>query len=151
MASDDEVIGESMTAKMETYCRYYGDPNSETYGKKSASARAAGYQGKGAGCQLQANPRVRARVLKVIKEAFDESCLSGSKVLLDLERLRGLAEAKGDVSSAIRAVELIGKYFALFSERSILCQENQDEQPHLSEFKLEEARRIAEIRLREIG
>lgn len=151
--NDDETnVAETLSGPQETWCQAYEDTelNSETRGNASASARLAGYKSPGAaGFKMKHNPRIQRRLAELQKEHRLAAGISVDKVLTDLDRQRQMAEAKGDISAAIRASELQGRHLAMFTDRSVV--EEPQEVEHLDERRTEEARRIAQIRLRDCG
>ena len=66
-------------------------------------------------------------------------------VVQDLIRQRGLSEDKGDLSSAIRCTELIGKTIAAFADKQVNIDDNEVKQ--LPKDVAEAARERAKIRL----
>jgi len=143
MANDEQILPDDMTPKMEHFCQL----RAQSMGAAEA-ARQAGYTSKAAPYQLMANPKVRARILELIKLHCSACCISIESVLLNLERERELAEAKGDIASSIRASELEGKYLAMFSDKLIYDRLNDGEQGReLTEKEQAEAKRIARVLL----
>ncbi len=62
------------------------------------------------------------KVVKVIQQEISEDILKKINVdyvLSELERIKGLAEADGDFSTATRNMELLGKYLAMFTDKTI--------------------------------
>jgi hypothetical protein len=93
------------------WCESFGNPESETFGNATASAAAAGYvQPRSAAFKL----RRRSRIIAKLAEYHKAVTVAVGRVLTDLEHERQLALAKGDVSSAIRASELMGKSLGMF-------------------------------------
>jgi hypothetical protein len=68
------------------------------------------------------------------------------KVISDLEHERLAALGKGDVASAVRASELMGKHLMMFSERYVL---DVPQVQQLNEAQVIEAQRLTRILLLE--
>ena len=102
-----------LTPKEEAFVRAYADPESETYGRATASAEVAKYQEpRSAAWKLRRRPRIIARI-----EEFEKlTRVVIGRILTDLEHERQLALAKGDIASAIRASELMGRHLAMFTD-----------------------------------
>ena len=75
--------------------------------------------------------------------------LTIDKVLIDLEDAISQANTKGDVASRIRGIELQGKYLAMWTDKQQI--EDPAKVRQLEEKEADEARRIAQIRLRDCG
>lgn len=107
-----------LEVKEELFCQAYAVIESETYGKVKDSTVAAGYAEKNAktqGWRLKRRPQVQARIQELLADNIEKH---SSKVLSDLEHHRQLAIAKGDIASANKCSELLGKSLGLFYERS---------------------------------
>ena len=108
-----------LTPKEESFCRFYGDPESPHYSRPTAAAIAAGYAEKSAwstAWKLRHRSHVQARLMVFQKAAF----AAAGKVLTDLEHTRLAALEKGDLAVAARCSELAGKHLGLFLENSVL-------------------------------
>ena len=112
--TDDLIPGPPpLSPQEEQFCCAYGDPESETYGKATASAALAGYvEPHNAAWKLRRRPRIQAR----LAQFQDVTTAAVGRVLSDLEHERQLALAKGDIASAVRASELMGKHLGMFRE-----------------------------------
>jgi len=116
---DDGGAGEALVAvvpltpKEEAFVKAYADPESATYGRATKSAEVAGYQeSHNASWKLRRRPRIIAR----IGEYEKLTRVVIGRVLTDLEHERQLALAKGDIASAIRASELMGRHLTMFTD-----------------------------------
>ena len=131
----------------ELFCRAYADPQSETYGQASESAKKAGFSAKGArtaAWRALKRPCVKAR----LKEIYAESDFSADRVMSNLVADRLKALAKGDIGAAIRADELMGKKLGLFSDRLIQTFEDAGRQHELDEAEKRQAMLLAGVLLR---
>ncbi len=95
------------------------------------------------------NPKI-VKAVTIIREIIGSyHKLSADKVLADLETTRLKAITKGDLATATRCSELQGKTLALFADKQIV--EDPAKARELDEKEAEEAKRIAQIRLRDCG
>jgi len=100
------------------FCEAFANPESGTFGNARKSAEAAGYrEPHNAGWKL----RRRGRIIAKLQEYHGAVFVAVGRVLADLENERRLAVEKGDLASAIRASELMGKHLGMFLERSIFA------------------------------
>lgn len=114
---DDLLRTPPLSPKEEAFCVAYGDPESATYGKATASAQAAGYvEPRNAAWKL----RRRRRIVERLEQFHDAQRAGVQKVLSELEHERRLAEEKGDVASMVRATELKGKHQGMFIDRGMM-------------------------------
>ena len=114
--TDDDLTGAPpLTPRELAFCRFYGDPQSVSYGRATKSAVLAGYAEKSAwttGWKLRHRPSIRAKLAE-----YDAAVqVAVGRVLADLENERIAAMEKGDIASAVRATELQGKHLAMFKE-----------------------------------
>ena len=140
---------EKLNPKELAFVQYYTALGEKTCGNATQAALQAGYSEESAynaGWKLLQRPVVRQEIQKLCKERFEKIGLNTDKVLLDLEHDKLLARAKGDISSAIRADELQGKFLSMFSDRTEFVA--PDFQRELDETERLEAIAIADIRLK---
>jgi hypothetical protein len=71
------------------------------------------------------NADIQARIKAIQEDKAERSELTADGILKDIQRLKELAESKGQTASAIRAAELLGKHFALFTEKVRVETESQ--------------------------
>jgi|WetSurMetagenome_2_1015567.scaffolds.fasta_scaffold18740_3 hypothetical protein len=145
----EEVGGEELvsavplTPKELDWCERFANPESETYGKATASAEMAGYgQPHNAAWKLRRRPRI----IEHLKQYEEVARVSVGKVLSNLEHDRALALAKDppDVAAAIRADELMGKRLGMFVD---VREVNVEVQREYTERERAEAQEIARWRL----
>ena len=98
-----------LTEKQERFCaEYLKDLDA------NGAARRAGYAGRGTGERLMGNARVRER----IEALSGESGVAGAgEVLATLTNVLRGEDSEPKVAERIRAAELLGKHYGLFSER----------------------------------
>ena len=99
--------------QQERFCREYVIDVTN----QAAAAVRAGYSAKTAASQasrLLKNVNVKARVAELQAEAAERSEVTVDNVVKKLGELRDEAQAKGQLSAAVRAQELIGKTCAAF-------------------------------------
>jgi phage terminase small subunit len=68
--------------------------------------------------RLMKDPRIRALVDAGMAERAARVNITADQVLGDLQRVARKAEEEGEYSSAVRALELLGKHLALFVDRT---------------------------------
>jgi len=142
----DKVVTEMLTPQEEQFARAYADCESATYGNATKSAEIAKYSSPGnSGWKLRHRPKVITR----IKELYEKNAQQIGKIISDLENLRVRALEKGDLATAARASELCGKRLGMFSDRFVFSSDDEIKQKKLGEKEVEEARRLAAIRLAE--
>ena len=138
-----------LSPKENLFCEFYARVESEVFGRAGASAEKAGYSKKNryvAASKLRKLPRVIARLQKIYAEALPFV----GKVVTDLEALKIAAVQKGDLSTALRATELLGKHLGMFFERSVLTLD-ADTRFKYDERVAIEARRLSKIMLEQAG
>jgi hypothetical protein len=102
-----------LSPKELAFCEAFGNPESETFGNARKSSEVAGYsEPHNAGWKLRRRPRIIAK----LKEYHAAVTVAVGRVLADLENERRLAVEKGDIASAIRATELMGKHLGMFRD-----------------------------------
>ena len=121
------AIDGALNERQEKFAQLYADPDHEHWHSANTCVKLAGFgKGNSMGNRLLANPKVRQRIFDLSREHAAWVCQSPSTVLLGLERVRIMAEAKGDLSTATRCLELVGKSMAIFTERSVVMRDNDD-------------------------
>ncbi len=104
-----------LTPKIEHFvAEYIIDKNA------ARAARAAGYTSKSAtryASELLAKPEVRKAVDKALKAQMTRTLITADNVLRRLDRLAEKAEGEGDYVAAIRANQLLGQHYKLFTEK----------------------------------
>jgi hypothetical protein len=117
--TDDDDDGEvllptvPLSPKELAFCEAFGNPESETFGNARKSAEVAGYgEPHNAGWKLRRRPRIIAK----LKSYHVAVTVAVGRVLADLENERRLAIEKGDLSTAVRATELMGKHLGMFRD-----------------------------------
>jgi phage terminase small subunit len=112
---------------------------------------AAGYAEAGAAVlahKLLRDQRIIDRINQLHAENMARNRVTVDSVLSNLEHDRALARENHQYAVAKACTELQGRYLAMFTDRQQV--EDVTETRRLTEREAEEARRIAEIRLREI-
>jgi len=144
----DVVPLADLTEKERRFVEAFGDPESETFARRTASAEAAGYSGgRTAAWKILQRPRVR-EALKIYAEQAQRGL---DFVMLQVEHIGRKAYESGDWSTALRASELLAKRLGGFVERLMISADARDVQRELSEAEEEEARRLADLRLGVVG
>jgi len=103
--------GPVTTSKQEIFCQEY----MRDFNVPQAYLRA-GFTGKDPG-SIMGRPAVKARIAELKAERVKESKLTIQKVLDSLVRIGEAAEAEGRLGNALRAWELLGKTFGLFTDK----------------------------------
>jgi len=112
-----------LNTQMEAFCVFITAIGSATFSKGKASAEAAGYAENSAAIRahrLLKMPKIQARISEIHAENMAASRLSVYTVLSNLAHDRELAREKQDYSTCVRATELMGKYLAMFTEKSLV-------------------------------
>ena len=145
---DDLVAGPApLSPKEELFCRAWGDPQSETFGRATKSAAVAGYtQPHNAAWKLRRRPRIIAR----LKEYEEMAAADLGRVMATIEHIRLAAEEKGDHATALRAAELQGRRLGAFFERSVLTLDVPAQHEYDAVLAVE-ASRIARLLIEEAG
>jgi hypothetical protein len=136
---ENDLVGSlPLTPKEAAFVRYYGNPESESYGHATNSAAKAGFvQPRSAALKLRRRPRVIAALVELQKVVAG----AAERVLADLEHVRLLALQKGDLAVAARCVELAGKHLGLFYESNVVI--DVAALRHYTDEELTEGRRLA--------
>ena len=147
---DGDLIEESdpLTPREAEFVERYSNPESQSYGRATESARLSGYGGQAhqAAWRLKRRPRVVAK----IAENQEATMATIGKVFSDLEnqRLLALAKMPPDIQAANRSSELQGKHLAMFTDRVVLDPVVVHE---YDERRAIESHRIARILLEDAG
>ncbi len=124
---------------------------SDTFSDGKNSAIAAGYSDRNAhvaASRLMKREKVRNRISELHSENMQRNLITTDKVLADLEHDKVMARKHNQYSVAKGCTELQGKYLAMFTDR--MQTEQSEQQRELTATQAHEARRIAEIRVREV-
>jgi len=149
-AEDGDLIEESdpLTPREADFVERYSNPESESYGQATKSARLAGYGGQAHAAAWRL--RRRARVMAKIEERQRATMATIGKIFSDLENQRLLALAKNppDIQAANRSSELQGRHLAMFTDRVVVDEMVVHEYDALLEV---EAHRLARLLLEDAG
>lgn len=149
MAEKEKEL-EQFSLRMDAFCVHFTTLGADTYSRGKASAEASGYAEASAGnraTKLLKRPDVRSRIAELHRENCERNFLTVDKILSDLENLRILSEEKKDYATAARCLEIVGKYFAMWVDRTIV--DTPQHQRELSEKEKEQAEAIAKILLQQ--
>jgi len=133
-----------LTDKQQAFCREYV----KDWNGKEAAIRA-GYAPKYADRQayrLVENSRVKAEIGRLLAEIEQVSTVEVAEIVQELRRLAFIKPQASNNTDKLRALELLGRYKAMFTDKVVTAT---DEQRTLTETEQAEARRLADIRLRE--
>lgn len=97
------------------------------------------------GHRIYNNIKIKAEIDKIIAQSQRDTGVTIALQQVEHQRLAKLAEDKGDLPTATRNIELLGKTIGAYTENIHTTTERQKE---LTEAEEEEARRLANIRLR---
>jgi hypothetical protein len=120
MNNDEIEKTETLTPQQETFCVLYTTIGEETFSHGTKSAELAGYAPascRTAAWKLLRTPKVRERIAEIHTGNMSRNLISIDSQLAKLEHLRRKAEDKQDLATAVRCVELIGKYLCIFSKK----------------------------------
>jgi phage terminase small subunit len=146
----DRRTKEDLTPQEKLFCEYYCEIGGDSYSNGTQSAKRAGYSTKSthsAAWRLLRRPAIREYCQELWQNNCDEHNITPHRVLSDLEDTRRRASAAQDYSVVARCIELTGKYLSMWKERFDFTP--TEEQERLDEQRAAEARRIAQISLRE--
>jgi phage terminase small subunit len=135
-----------LTAKQKAFIEEL--PKNQWNGTKAAIA--AGYSAKNAGVmahRLLKNPKIAEELAKRTAEIVSKTDVEVGEIIAALCTIAFGGRATN--SDRLRALDLLGRYKGIFSEKRII--ETVERQRELTEAEEEEARRLAAIRLRESG
>jgi hypothetical protein len=155
ITEDNEKAGEEtllsasgLTAKEEAFCVAFTDVDADSYGNGTESAKKAGYSTASAhnsAWKLRRRPKVQARLDELYEEIAGRRSLTPNRVLSDIEDTRRRAITKGDLATAARCSELMGKTLALFRDCTQFIEPTK--QVELNERERLECLALASIRL----
>jgi len=131
-----------LTDKESAFVLAYLKPGEPTFGHKTKAAEAAGYASpRDSGWKVANRPRVREAIA-----AFAESQRPTlDACMLAIEHLRQKAEEAGDLSTALRAAELLAKRAGAFVERLMIGMDQADARREYTEEEVAEAQRLARL------
>jgi len=106
------------------------------------------YAHSGLGMKIYEDIRLKAEIERLQAKTALKTDITIAHIQSEHERLAALAEAKGDLSTATRNLELLGKTIAAYKDT--LQTSDLDKAKELSESEAVEAKRIASIRLSDV-
>jgi len=133
-----------LTEREAAFVQAFLKPGSPTFGNKTKAAEEAGYASpRDAGWKAAQRPRVREAIaaLAEAQRPTLDACM------LMIEHLRLKAEEAGDLSTALRAAELLAKRAGAFVERLMVGVDQEEARRVYDEEEVEEARRLARLLL----
>ena len=144
----DMAAWEALTDREAAFVKAYADPGSDTFGQATASAKVAGYADpRNSGWRVRRRPRVREACKMYVQAAQ----VSRDMAMLGIERIRRMAEAGGDYSTALRAYELQAKACGAFTERLMISLDENEARRAYDEEEIAEAQRLARLRIDDDG
>ena len=141
-----------LTVRQDSFCVHYTTIGEPQFGNGTRAAIAAGYAEAGAAVlahKLLKDKRIIARINQLHSENMVRNMITVDKVLSDLEHDKLMARENHQFAVSKSCSELQGRYLAMFTDRTQIDDPAQARQ--LAEKELEEAKRIAQIRLRDCG
>ena len=138
-----------LTPKELKFVLAYTEIGTVTCGRQGKAALAAGWPEAEADKQaarLMKAPRIREAIQASHEKMMNKAMINPSKILADLENTKHLALAKGDLTSANRAIHLQGQYLTMFGDKYLIADDEQAIE--LTHERKIEAEVLAEIRLR---
>jgi len=109
-----------LTAKQQAFIECYCNPMSKTFNNQLNSALAAGYArntGLSACQNILDNHRVKQAMKAYKADLYSIQAITNEYIQQEHERLALLAELKGDLATATRNKELLGKTIAAYVEK----------------------------------
>jgi hypothetical protein len=140
--TDSQQDNAKLTAKQQLFCEFYiGEAN----GNATESARLAGYKGSDETLRAIGSQNLtKLNISDVCRERVNEVALSADKVLSELSEIAlDKSEATRD---RIAALQLLGKFHKLFSERLDLSVQVSDWRTQAQKFGVTEADVIHEAK-----
>jgi hypothetical protein len=140
--TDSQKTNEKLTAKQQLFCEFYiGEAN----GNATEAARLAGYAGSDETLRAIGSQNLtKLNISDVCQERVNEVALSANKVLSQLSEIAlDKSEATRD---RITALQLLGKFHKLFSERLDLSVQVSDWRTQAQKFGVTEADVIHEAK-----
>lgn len=110
----DLKFAHGLTPKQEMFCHELLkdlDPQ--------AAAARAGYSSAGAGTALMKDPKVQRRINELQGELKYSTGITPEEILKRLMRLAHKAEDANNFAAAIKALETLGKHFAMWTDKQI--------------------------------
>jgi phage terminase small subunit len=94
---------------------------------KAAATKAgySAYYAKNRAYTLLEHAKIRARIQEIQADAFKKAGLSPQEILRRIARIADTAEGEDDFPAALRALEMLGKHFALFTDKHV--HENRED------------------------
>lgn len=139
-----------LTAKQRCAMENYLNPASDTFNNLTQSMIEANYTPKYAdhrGWEMVGKDHIKAFMVDYKAELHKNQAITIELQQQKHQRLALLAEAKGDLATATRNQELIGKTIGAYADRVIT---EPDKLKALTDKENEENRRLAAIRLTEV-
>ncbi len=132
-----------LTAKQQLFCEFYiGAAN----GNATEAARMAGYQGSDETLRVTASRMLtKANISRMCKQRVNEVALSADKVLSELTTI-ALSKVE-ETRDRLTALQLLGKYHKLFSERIDLNVQASDWRIEAAKHGVSEQEIIDEAKL----
>lgn len=118
--------------------------------KKTEALISCGYSDSYSKCnstKLFDNVLVKQAIVKLTTNIRANSTITVQSIQSELEQLQAFATDKGDLAIAARCIELKGKTIAAFTDN--LSTQDTTQQKAIDENAMLEAKRMAEIRLRQ--
>ncbi len=141
--ADAEVFAD-LTDKERLFVEALADPESGTFGRRTASAAAAGYGGaRSAAWKALKRPRVRQALAVRVQQAQR----SLDFVMAEIEVIGQKAAESGDWSTALRAAELQAKRLGGFTERLMIGMDERESRRGYDAEEVEEAQRLSRLLL----
>jgi len=135
-----------LTDRESAFVQAFMRPGTPAFGRKIEAARAAGYASpRDSGWRVAQRPRVR-EAIAALAEA-ERPTLDAA--MLTIEHLRLKAEEANDLSTALRAAELLAKRAGAFVERLIVGTPDPEAVREYTEAEEQEAKRLARLLLTE--
>jgi hypothetical protein len=132
---------ETLTPQQDMFCVLYTTIGEETFSNGTKSAEAAEYapaSSRTTAWKLLRTPKIRERIAELHQENMSRNLISVDSQLSKLEHLRRKAEEKQDLSTAVRCVELIGKYLCMFTDKHSFVAEPPQERKSQDDAKAKE-------------
>ncbi len=157
LTESDPRVQEAIKGLTTRQARYAIERAADPTISGTEAVKRAGYSGGDGALGRQAFDNQRNHKIHAAIEALRS--VAGTAILVtvdsvrgNLARLRDKAETKGDLPSAIRAEELLGKTIAAFAERSMTEDVNESKRlEERTETEQAEIRRLAQVRLTKTG
>ncbi|MBN2513579.1 MAG: terminase small subunit [Sedimentisphaerales bacterium] len=139
-----------LTPQEELFCSNFCAIGTDTFSRREKSALAADYSPASARNQataLLARKDIQLRIRELSVSLLEKNEITAESVLRNILHDRELARNRGDIGTAVRCDELLGKYLNLWRDVRIGVAFELPDRSEIDPKARQEAARLAEARL----